>query len=206
MDSERFEKALIFATRLHANRNGTAMAYISHLLSVSGIAIEYGADEDEAIAALLHGAIKDAGEKKVTGIREEIRILFGDKVVQIVDGFADTDIFPISQQPEQKEAFLARFRNSSPSVRIIMAADKLQNARCILKEYRESGEELWKRFKGGQEGTLWYYSTLISEFRKGKESAIAEELDRVVTDIGKLAVARKCVARLAEMKMPLMFH
>jgi len=43
MESERFEKALIYATRLQVNRNGTAIAYISHLLAVSGIAIEYGA-------------------------------------------------------------------------------------------------------------------------------------------------------------------
>lgn len=207
--SERFEKALVYATRLHVNRNGSAMSYISHLLSVSGIAIEYGADEDEAIAALLHGSINDAGEKGVAKVREEIQKLFGDKVLEIVNGLTDTDVYPIPSLPGQKEAYLAHLRSSSSSVRFILAADKLQNARCILKDYRELGEDIWSRFKGGREGTLWYYSALIAEFRKGMESPIApiaEELDRVVTEIGKLVTASKCGERLAAMDKPLMFQ
>lgn len=61
--SERFEQALTYAMRLHIQqiRKGTDIPYISHLLSVTGIAFEYGADEDEAIAALLHDAIEDRG-------------------------------------------------------------------------------------------------------------------------------------------------
>jgi GTP pyrophosphokinase len=59
--SKRFEEALLFTTRLHANqlRKGTNIPYVSHLVSVAGIALEYSADEDEAIAALLHDAIED---------------------------------------------------------------------------------------------------------------------------------------------------
>lgn len=57
--SERFADALTYATQLHANqtRKGGAVPYISHLLGVASIALEYGANEDEAIAALLHDAI-----------------------------------------------------------------------------------------------------------------------------------------------------
>jgi len=204
--SERFEKALIYATRLHVSKNGSAMSYISHLLSVSGIAVEYGADEDEAIAALLHGAIKDAGDKGAAKVRDEIRNQFGEKVLEIVNGFTETDVYPISHLPGQREDYLTHFRNSSSSVRFILAADKLQNARCILKDYRELGEQIWNNFKGGREGTLWYYCTLIEEFRKGMDSPIAEELARVVTEIGKLADARKCGARLAAMDMPKIFQ
>lgn len=207
MDSERFEKALIYATRLHSGRNGSAMAYISHLLSVSGIAMEYGADEDEAIAALLHGSIKDAGEKGVDKIKEEIRNQFGDKVLEIVSSFTDTDVYP--DLLGQREAFFTHFRNSSSSVRFILAADKLQNARCILKEYKQQGEKLWENFKGGREGTIWYYSAIVSEFRKelgSPISPIAEALDRVVDEIGMLVDARKCGARLAVMEKPLIFQ
>lgn len=204
--SERFEKALIFATGLHVNRNGSAMAYIAHLLSVSGIAVEYGADEDEAIAALLHGAIKDAGGKGEGRIREEIRNQFGDKVLKIVDDFTASDIFPLPALPEQKEKYLAGLRNLPSSVRFVLAADKLQNAKCILKDYRELGEDLWKNFKGGREATLWYYSLLISELRKANYSPIVEELDRVVGEIEKLVDARKCGARLAAMDRPSVFQ
>jgi (p)ppGpp synthase/HD superfamily hydrolase len=33
---------------------GSGLPHISHLLGVTSIALEYGANEDEAIAALLH--------------------------------------------------------------------------------------------------------------------------------------------------------
>ena len=61
--TDRFERALQYATELHASqtRKGTSVPYIGHLLSVTGIALEFGADEDEAIGALLHDAVEDAG-------------------------------------------------------------------------------------------------------------------------------------------------
>jgi (p)ppGpp synthase/HD superfamily hydrolase len=61
--SECFEKALTYATVVHAGqfRKTTGIPYIAHLLGVTSVAFEYGADEDEAIAALLHDAGEDAG-------------------------------------------------------------------------------------------------------------------------------------------------
>ena len=35
--------------------------YVAHLLAVTAIALEHGATEEEAIAALLHDAVEDAG-------------------------------------------------------------------------------------------------------------------------------------------------
>ena len=59
----RFASALGYAATLHATqlRKGTKTPYISHLLAVAALAIEDGANEDEAIAALLHDAIEDQG-------------------------------------------------------------------------------------------------------------------------------------------------
>jgi (p)ppGpp synthase/HD superfamily hydrolase len=50
MLSERFTEALTYATQLHANqvRKGSGIPYIAHLLGVASIALEYGANEDEA--------------------------------------------------------------------------------------------------------------------------------------------------------------
>jgi predicted HD phosphohydrolase len=58
----RFSEALATAHELHRmqKRKGTEVPYISHLLLVAGIAIEHGANEEEAIAALLHDAIEDS--------------------------------------------------------------------------------------------------------------------------------------------------
>lgn len=59
----RISTALDMAVRHHAGqqRKQTDIPYLGHLLSVAGIAIEAGADEDETIAAILHDAVEDQG-------------------------------------------------------------------------------------------------------------------------------------------------
>ncbi len=186
--TSRFEEALTYAVRLHAGqyRKGTTIPYATHLLSVASIALQHGADEDEAIAALLHDAIEDQGGA-VT--REEIRRRFGDKVVEIVDGCTDSDATPKPPWKTRKSAYIGHIRNASPSVRLVSAADKLDNARAILADYRVVGESLWKRFHGGKDGTLWYYRELLKAFHEVDKSPLIEELDRIVAEILQLAKA-----------------
>ncbi len=152
--SPRFEEALIFAFRLHNEqiRKGTSIPYISHLLGVASIALEYGANEEEAIAALLHDAIEDQGGATT---REEIRHRFGITVVEIVNGCTDADETPKPPWEARKKAYLTHIKNAPPSVLLVSAADKLHNARAILKDYRLLGNSVWQRFKGDKEGTLW---------------------------------------------------
>lgn len=61
--SPKFEQALHYAVLVHAHqeRKGSGIPYIAHLLGVTSIALENGANEDEAIASLLHDAGEDAG-------------------------------------------------------------------------------------------------------------------------------------------------
>lgn len=183
--SERFTEALTFATQLHATqiRKGSGIPYIAHLLGVASIALEYGANEDEAIAALLHDAIEDQGG---AATREEIRRRFGDNVTEIVDGCTDSDTTPKPPWRQRKEAYIAHIATASPSVRLVSSADKLYNAGSILKDYRVVGESLWERFKGGKDGSLWYYRSLVEAFRKAGSTPLIEELDRVVSQIEQL--------------------
>jgi (p)ppGpp synthase/HD superfamily hydrolase len=180
--STRFEEALVFATQLHAKqtRKGTTIPYISHLLAVTALVLENGGNEDEAIAALLHDSIEDQGG---ASMREEVRQRFGDKVVEIVDGCTDSDVFPRPPWRERKEAYIAHISQASARVRLVSAADKLHNARAILEDYRTVGEALWKRFNGGKEGTLWYYRAVVDALRKAGTTPLIEELDRVVSEI-----------------------
>jgi (p)ppGpp synthase/HD superfamily hydrolase len=184
--SPRFEEALIFAAQLHAHqtRKGTDIPYIAHLLAVTGLVLENEGSEDEAIAALLHDAVEDQGG---AATREEIRRRFGATVAEIVDGCTDSDVNPKPPWRRRKEGYVARLRAASPSVRLVSAADKLHNARTILADFRASGESVWERFTGGRDGTLWYYRALADAFRAGASSPLVEELDRVVTEIERLA-------------------
>ena len=184
--TRRFEEALSFAARLHSAqvRKGTDIPYVSHLLAVAAVALEHGADEDEAIAALLHDAVEDQGG---AATREEIRRRFGDRVAEIVDGCTDAETIPKPPWRERKERYVAHIADASPSVCLVSAADKLHNARSILSDLRACGDEVWGRFKGGKEGTLWYYRSLVGAFRAHGPSPLVEELARTVEEIERLA-------------------
>ena len=186
MLSERFIEALTYATQLHATqvRKGSGVPYIAHLLGVASIALEYGANEDEAIAALLHDAIEDQGGAPT---REEIRRRFGDTVTAIVEGCTDADTIPKPPWRQRKEAYIAHILTASPSVLLVSASDKLHNARSILRDYRMLGESVWQRFKGGKEGSLWYYRALVEAFRQVDAIPVIDELDRVVSELEQIA-------------------
>lgn len=183
--STRFEEGLVFANQLHAKqvRKGTPIPYIAHLLAVASLALEHGANEDEAIAALLHDAVEDQGGAATLA---EIRRRFGDNVAQIVSECSDTDVIPKPPWRERKEAYIAHVVTASSSVRLVSACDKLHNARSTLLDYRVIGEEVWSRFRGGKQGLLWYFRSLVETFRVAGNSPLIEELDRTVSELEHL--------------------
>jgi (p)ppGpp synthase/HD superfamily hydrolase len=179
---EKFERALPYAAWLHRDqvRKGTNTPYITHLLAVASIVGENGGTEDEVVAALLHDAPEDQGGEARLG---EIRARFGDGVAEIVDGCTDTYETPKPPWRERKERYLAHLADASGSVRLVSSADKLHNARTVLSDYRLLGEDLWTRFNGEKEGTLWYYRAVVGTLQG--DGPIVEELDRVVTELEK---------------------
>ena len=188
MLTSRFQEALVLATDLHASqvRKETRVPYAAHLLNVTGLALVHGADEDTAIAALLHDAVEDAGGAPTLA---RLRERFGDRVADLVNECTDTDQEPKPPWRERKEAYVARLPRASDAALLVSACDKLDNARAILADYRALGEALWGRFRGGRDGTLWYYRTLAEAYRAtGRVPAgLVEELDRVVTALEALA-------------------
>lgn len=157
----RFDEALVYAAQLHRHqrRKVGGTPYIAHLLSVAALVLEDGGDEDEAIAALLHDAVEDQGGAETLA---EIRQRFGETVAEIVNGCSESAVRPKPPWKERKEKFLESLRNASPQVYRITIADKLHNARCMLQEYRNSGEQIWNQFRGGKEGTLWFLNSILA--------------------------------------------
>ncbi|HET7569288.1 MAG TPA: HD domain-containing protein [Gammaproteobacteria bacterium] len=183
MLSKRFEEALTYAADLHQEqmRKGSGIPYISHLLAVCALVLEYGGSEDEAIAALLHDAVEDQGGQSTL---EEIRQRFGENVAAIVEACSDTDVVPKPPWRARKEAYLKHLETAPSSVILVSAADKLHNARSILTDYRQQGEALWSRFNVGRDGQIWYYQQLTSVFRQRRmHQALVEELARTVAAI-----------------------
>ena len=160
------------------------MPFVAHLLGVAGIVLEHGGNETEAIAALLHDAVEDAGGAPRLA---DIYARFGAEVAEIVAGCTDSDAIPRPPWRERKEAYLAHLPHASASTRLVSAADKLHNARALLRILREIGEPVWQRYSGGRDGTRWYYRTLVNVFRNSGPSRLAEELDNVVSEIEQRA-------------------
>ena len=178
--SPKFDEALTYAADLHREqvRKGTSVPYVSHLLVVAGTVLENEGSETEAIAALLHDAVEDQGGLETA---EEIRQRFGAPVAEIVKACSDSLTRPKSPWRETKEAYVERIRHAPEEVRRVSGADKLHNARAILRDLRTQGPELWERFKGGRDGTLWYYRALADAFGETGPRSIARELDEVVS-------------------------
>jgi len=169
-------------------RKVSGVPYVEHLLGVTSIVLEFGGDEDEAIAALLHDAIEDQGGEEARG---EIRRRFGERVTEIVDGCSDTDVVPKPPWRARKEAYIAHIVDAPPSVLLVSAADKLDNLRSLTFDVRRLGAELWAHFAGRRDGTIWYYRSLVEVFRSrtGRErfGELVDELERAIDELESLA-------------------
>ncbi len=180
--TDRFIDALAYAVNLHAGqrRKVSGVPYAAHLLGVAATVLEHGANEVEAIAALLHDAVEDQGG---LATRAAIAGRFGEEVARMVDGCSDCHTTPKPLWRERKERHVTQLRQASASIRLIVAADKLHNARSLLAEYHRLGDAVWQHFHGGRAGTLWYYRAMVDALRNVDQRPIVEELARAVAEL-----------------------
>lgn len=185
----RFLRAFEFATEKHARqtRKASTIPYVAHLMGVASLVLEAGGDEDLAIAALLHDVVEDCGG---AAMLQQVQRRFGKRVAKIVDECTDAYTDPKPPWRERKENYLRRLQQADTDARLVSAADKLNNVRSILTDYREIGESVWARFSGGREGTLWYYRALRDEFLRGKGNRLIREYERAVRELEALTQAK----------------
>lgn len=153
----RFALALQFANQIHARqrRKGADVPYVAHLMAVCALVLESGGDEDEAIAALLHDAAEDCGGRPML---ESVRVIFGDRVADIVAACTDTFDDPKPAWRPRKAAYVARLASAPPSVKRVAGADKLHNLTTTLHDLRaDPPPEYWRRFAAGPAAQAWYY-------------------------------------------------
>jgi (p)ppGpp synthase/HD superfamily hydrolase len=183
--TQRFEEALLYAAELHAEqrRKRSNIPYLAHLLAVTALVLADGGNEDEAIAALLHDAVEDQGGMETF---KEIDQRFGSEGAHIVLEVSDSTEIPKPPWRARKEQYLTSLSDASPSAILVSLADKLNNARTILHDLEIEGEDVWERFNGGKDGTLWYYDELIQAFQRRESGWLLDELVRTVAEIHRL--------------------
>lgn len=178
--SPKFQEALAYAAELHntQTRKASDVPYVGHLLSVAGLVIEADGTETEAIAALLHDAAEDQGGDATLAAIEE---RFGATVAAIVEECSDTVVTPKPPWRQRKEQYIAHLDEASDSAILVSIADKLDNARAILRDLRRHGPSLWQRFNTDDPHEhLWYYRSLLEVYRRRSDSWMVDELARVV--------------------------
>jgi GTP pyrophosphokinase len=178
----RFRRAFIFASEKHDGqmRKASTIPYIAHLMGVASLVLEFGGDEDLAIAALLHDVVEDCGGMPMLA---DVKRRFGSRVAKIVEGCTDSFAEPKAPWRERKEIYLRHLMRADAETRLVSAADKLNNVRSILSDYRDVGELIWARFNGGRDGTLWYYRVLLEEFLRRKPNRLIREFEMAVREL-----------------------
>ena len=185
----RFEQALAYVVAMHREqaRKDKPVPYLSHLLGVASIVLEFGGSEDQAIAGLLHDTIEDCGAEHVPEIRER----FGEEVLLMVRACTDSEVpggEDKSDWHERKRAYLLHLSKLDPRdpALLVSASDKLHNARAIVTDLRRDPSFL-ASFNGGTEGQLSYYETLSGIFEGLIPGALSDELRRTVEQMRPLA-------------------
>lgn len=178
-----FVEAVAYAAEKHGNqtRKGGDIPYLGRLLSVAGLVIEADGTETQAIAALLHDAPEDQGGHETLG---EIREKFGSEVASIVKECSDTFETPKPPWRPRKESYIDHLAEASDSAILVSLADKLDNARAILRDFRVHGDELWQRFtvKDPQQH-LWYYRSLLDVYANRIDNWMVDELRAVIDEL-----------------------
>ena len=183
--SDRLAEAFSFALDLHRDqfRKGGGTPYITHLMAVAALVGEYGGHEDQVIAALRHDAIEDQGGEPT---RQEIARRFGDCVAAMVVACSDAHDLPKPPWDDRKVAFIASMETAPADVRLIVAADKLHNARTTVRDLHIIGNPVWDRFSVGRDKTLWYYRAMLLALDTGWSHPILHELAHAIDDLHRL--------------------
>jgi (p)ppGpp synthase/HD superfamily hydrolase len=149
-------------------------------MGVASIVLDDGGTEDEAIAALLHDAPEDQGGRERL---DDIRGRFGDQVAKIVEDCTDSWSTPKEPWAERKRRYVEHARTLAPSSLRVSAADKVHNAYAILRDLRNSGEQVWSRFSASADDVLAYYQALVRAYRDAGGGKLVDELERIVRGI-----------------------
>ena len=171
-------------------RKGTTIPYISHLLAVSALVIEYGGTEVQAGAALLHDVIEDTDLKDTFFLGS----LVGPDVAAIVVACTDAFEDPKPSWRPRKEKYLMHLQEmiAEPEVNpaiLVALADKVHNAETTsdtVLHKSKTAKEIYDdpNFNARVGEQKWWYESLVTEFRKSKVAPdLVDRLDRAVKTI-----------------------
>jgi (p)ppGpp synthase/HD superfamily hydrolase len=186
MSEQDLAIALELAARVHGpgGRKGTGAPYLAHLLAVTGLVLDDGGTDDEAIAAMLHDSVEEGGGRPLL---EQIGERFGPRVAEIVEGCSEEVDGPApGSWRERKERYLAHLPEvDDDAVLRVSLADKLQNARALARTLRR---DEYREDEVTPEDRLWYYERLADFFEGRRPGPLADDLRHAADELRALIV------------------
>ena len=165
---KQIEKAYEFAKRLHEGQYRISEEpYIIHPVEVAKILIDLKVDAHTLEAAFLHDILEDTDTKP-----EEIKELFGDDVLNLVQGVTKLSKLQFkSKEERQAENFRRLFIAMASDIRIIFLklADRLHNMRTLNFMSVNKQQKIAKE-------TLDIFAPLANRLGIGKIKAELEDL------------------------------
>lgn len=181
-DHEKTSKTFELANFAHKEqiRKDINAPYISHPMAVASKVLEWGGDEDQFMAALLHDVIEKCGIIWMKQIKENC----GEKVLEMVLECSDLLAEPPSVRTPiraRKLGYIEKLKTISEEALLISMADTWHNLQSLLENQLDVGEGV-SSFNLDQhermEVMLWYFDLAINVY-ENRKAPQADELRRL---------------------------
>ena len=178
--------AMAFALEAHGTqvRKGTKIPYVSHVIRVCGLVLEYGGDARQAAAGLLHDTIEDCDVTEA-----ELRVRFGADVARMVRALSDVlegdTASKKSPWLKRKQAYVTHLARVPRRVRLVSACDKLDNLRAIVDDIAAHGTKTLRRFSGTPRQIRWYYEEVIAALGAQIPQRLRAELRLLAAELAR---------------------
>jgi GTP pyrophosphokinase len=192
MSQPDLSRALAFALACHEGqvRKGTSVPYVSHLLQVAGMVLEYGGDMEQATAGMLHDAVEDCDEVTIEIVRTE----FGDRVAAIVRDCTDTFEGDTAEHKspwrERKVQYIEHLASAPADAVLVSACDKVHNLGSIVADVRDIGLSYLDRFSAKPAEQLWYFRTVLATIGERIPTKLRARFEELLAELESLLETR----------------
>lgn len=178
--SSLVERAAQMAYAAHDGqmRKEANMPYLIHPYLVALSLAEHGFSEAVIAAALVHDVPEDT---KTT--LEELRQELGDEIADIVEAVTNDDSL---SWKDKKLRYIETVRAGSEGAKAVATADKIHNAKSLLRAYETQGPALWTHFNTGRDEKLWFEEAMLSMLKETWQHPLVAEYEKLVLRMREL--------------------
>lgn len=182
LSNKLIARAMEYAALAHkgGTRKGGNIPYIVHPFEAAMILKENSFEDKVVAAALLHDVLEDTEVSKVN-LKEN----FGEEIFNLVLSASEKlkGRENRSWDLRKKQTIIYLNQEANFINKAITCADKLSNARSILRDLDQDTTKFWERFTAPKEKQKWYYQSLVDSLKELEGLKMYCEFKKVVAKI-----------------------